>query len=143
MARILIFEDDVDYAGLLQESLESAGHSVAVTDEGDEAIRLLASSEFDLALIDIFIHRNGKVVPDGGLLLLGRLSSRQSGRPGTSIRKVPVIAMSGHFDNKGLGEIDSYARSFGADEILAKPFTHDQLVAAMDRLLPDKSVTEG
>lgn len=142
VARILIFEDNAEFADLLRQSLEALEHDVSITALGDEAFALLSGSGFDLAIVDIFIRREGQVVPDGGLLLLGRLKNLRSTRAGRERRRLPVIAISGEFNNRGIGEIGNFARSFGADEILAKPFTHSELLAVIDRLLSDREAPD-
>jgi two-component system CheB/CheR fusion protein len=52
-ARVLIVEDNPDSRNMLQALLELDGHDVSVAEDGLHGFESLATSDFDLALIDI------------------------------------------------------------------------------------------
>jgi len=54
-ARILIVEDDPDTAHSLRALLEDMGHTSTVAERGDDALRLLEKSEFDLIISDVLM----------------------------------------------------------------------------------------
>ena len=51
-ARILVVEDDAGMARLQQKRLERAGHSVAVAQAAEAALKTIADEGADLMLID-------------------------------------------------------------------------------------------
>jgi len=53
MARILVVDDEVSVARILERVLMSYNHEVVVANRGDEALQLMKSSSFDLLLSDI------------------------------------------------------------------------------------------
>jgi two-component system response regulator VanR len=57
MERILVVEDNPDYRELLQNFLESAGYSVAIAEDGVEALVITKKQVFDLILLDIMLPK--------------------------------------------------------------------------------------
>ncbi|HMC29504.1 MAG TPA: response regulator, partial [Candidatus Angelobacter sp.] len=57
MSRILVVEDERHIAEGLRFNLEAEGHSVAITDNGEDALtRLLTQNEpFDLMVLDVML----------------------------------------------------------------------------------------
>ena len=51
--RILVAEDNVTNQKVLRKILERAGHSVAIVENGQDALDALEASEFDLAIMDM------------------------------------------------------------------------------------------
>ncbi|HEU5432323.1 MAG TPA: response regulator [Thermomicrobiales bacterium] len=49
---ILVVDDDL--ADLLRDFFEDEGHAVVTTTDGDQALRRLAESTFDLVITDVF-----------------------------------------------------------------------------------------
>ena len=56
--RLLVVDDDRDFADSLFEILDLSGYDVEVAYSGEEAMSLCRSSRFDLALMDV--HMPGK-----------------------------------------------------------------------------------
>jgi two-component system OmpR family response regulator len=114
--RILVAEDDAVLADGLMHSLRRAGHAVDWVKTGAEADSAVASSEFDLLILDLGLPRMS------GLEVLRRLRARQS--------RLPVLiltAMDGVNDRvRGL--------DLGADDYLAKPFVLEELEARVRAL---------
>ena len=114
--RILVAEDDAILADGLSCSLRQAGYAVECVKTGPEADSAVASSEFDLLILDLGLPKMG------GLEVLRRLRARQS--------RVPVLiltAMDGVSDRvRGL--------DLGADDYLAKPFVLAELEARVRAL---------
>jgi two-component system OmpR family response regulator len=50
--RILIAEDDTETAEFVQRGLEQLGHNPAVAATGLDALHLLSTEQFDVAVID-------------------------------------------------------------------------------------------
>ncbi len=121
MARILITDDDVILAGMLQKVLTAYGHEVAHAGNGHEALRLYDPQLFHLVLTDLDMPGMG------GVELIGALRLAHPA--------VKVIAMSG-----GGGAITaedglSIARQAGALRTLTKPFPLPELLDAVKECL--------
>jgi DNA-binding NtrC family response regulator len=121
MARILLIEDDDFLRQVLAETLEREGHIVTGARDGRQGLVFFSPGAFDLAITDI-------VMPEKeGLEVVRSLRSRDPHL------KVLAISGGGHF-----GAADTYlllASRLGAHETLAKPFTRDDLLATLSRLL--------
>src|SRR5579885_3430303 len=55
MSKILIVDDDVSLVDMLQEYLESQHHTVETTDDGNIALEMLKSFQYDLVILDLGI----------------------------------------------------------------------------------------
>lgn len=88
--------------------------------EGREGIEVLRTHPVDLALVDLFMP--GKE----GLETIAELHRSHPG--------LNVIALSGG-GTKGLLDVPKAAKSLGAKRTLAKPFSPEDLIEAVDTLL--------
>jgi DNA-binding response OmpR family regulator len=120
MAKILLVEDEEAFLDMVDETLRQAGHETIVAREGKEALRLYDPKTIDIVLTDL-------IMPDiEGLALIAELVRLNAG--------VRIIAMSGG----GMGGTNLYfpaALSLGAVHVLAKPFSNEQLLSAVNALL--------
>lgn len=116
-ARILLVEDAPDVQMIVADLLRGHGHDVAVSSDGNEALRLAEEQQFDLMILDVMLPgRNGfelcRIVRergfDGGILML------------TARAQVDDRV-------EGLGT--------GADDYLIKPFDSKELLARVGALL--------
>jgi DNA-binding response OmpR family regulator len=125
MSRILVAEDDVRISAFLEKGLRSAGFTPTTVRDGQAALDLAESGEFDLLVLDI-----GLPVLDG-FEVLQRLRRRPD--------RLPVVILTAR---------DSVADTVaglegGADDYLAKPFRFEELVARIRaRLRDDRSGAE-
>ena len=119
MSAILIIEDDDQVRGVLQRMLEGAGYEVMTAANGRDAMRLQQKTPARVVVTDI-------VMPEQeGLQTITEL---RRDHPDTKI-----IAISG---GGGIGS-DQYLRlagRLGAQEVFPKPFSHKDLLAAVERL---------
>jgi len=126
MSRILVVEDERHIAEGLRFNLEAEGHSVDVTDNGEEALaRLLAQNErFDLMVLDVMLP--GK----DGFAVARELRQEQN--------YIPVLMLTAR------GRPEDVLKGFeaGADDYLPKPFNLDILIARIGGLLRRKSWLE-
>jgi len=114
--RILVMEDDDALRGLLTRVLRSAGHEVLEAENGVVGLRLWREHGADLVLTDIHMpETNGIEV----MLELRAFAPT-----------LPVIAMSGGQRALDLDLLGS-AKLLGAVRILTKPFSPDDVVAAV------------
>lgn len=126
MARVLVVDDDSDIREGLHHLLASYGHSVTEAENGAVGLERLESTSVDLVLIDIVMPRMEGVET---------IMKIRRARPGQKI-----VAMSGS-DSKH-SYLD-FARAFGADAVLAKPFQPAELLETIGSVLtPDWQVQE-
>ena len=109
---------------MLQRALTNAGYRVVTAIDGADASTMLSSIPVDAIVTDLIMPKKD------GLQLLMELRKTYP-----SVRVV-VMTGGGHISSE---EYLKYARAFGAHAILPKPFTHDQLLDAMAKILPPKS----
>jgi len=112
MQRIVIVEEDKLMRDLLAEWLSAEGYSVRAVASGDIQLK----DKADLVIVDVYMPRRGG---------LSRLRELQAANPQT-----PIIAISGQF-RPGLTGPCKTAREFGAHQVIAKPFTRRDLIAAV------------
>lgn len=115
MAHILLIDDDEAFRTLLYEMLIGVGHTVASATNGLDALKLFRACPADLILTDI-------KMPYDGLATIRILRAEHP--------KLGIIAMSGGSEVR----LD-YARSLGAQRTLTKPFTTEELTAAIAEVL--------
>lgn len=114
--RILIAEDDAILTDGLCRSLRQAGYSVDCVTDGHAADAALATSEFDLLILDVGLPRLS------GFEVLRRLRGRAS--------NLPVLVLT------ALDGVTHRVRGLdlGADDYLAKPFALAELEARVRAL---------
>jgi CheY-like chemotaxis protein len=115
---VLIVDDDADMRLYLRSCLETLGSRIARVLEaadGLTALRLARSGAVDLVISDVVLPGlSGRTLCEAI-----RADARLSG--------IPVLLISGE---------DDAARTDAADAFLAKPFNAQQLLAALEGLLP-------
>jgi DNA-binding NtrC family response regulator len=121
MARILLIEDDDSIRLLLRENLARDGHEVTTASNGREGLERYSPGAYDLVITDL-------IMPEmEGIEVLQDLRTRDP--------MVKALAMSG---GGQFGAAETYLRLaslLGAGKILAKPFTRDQFLAAVNEAL--------
>ncbi|MBF0125588.1 MAG: response regulator [Magnetococcales bacterium] len=124
MQRILIIDDERQIRDVLQQILERAGYLTEVAGDGEEGLRRLLEQPVDLVITDILMP--GK---DG----LETIEAVAGLRP-----DLPIIAISGG----GPGEKAQFALEMaqvcGAQRILAKPFSRQEILATVQEALGKK-----
>src|SRR5512138_3282379 len=104
--RILAVDDNRLNRLKLSRGLEQQGHSVAVAEDGRQALDMLRVEPFDLVLLDILMPEL-----DGYQVL-------EAMKVDAALREIPVIVVS------AVDEMDSVVRciEMGAEDYLPKPF---------------------
>jgi two-component system, OmpR family, alkaline phosphatase synthesis response regulator PhoP len=122
MSRILLVEDEAHIAQGLRFNLEADGHSVEVTDTGEQAMQLLVTENrpFDLMVLDVMLP--GK----DGFSVARELRQQHN--------FIPVLMLTAR------GRPEDVLKGFeaGADDYLPKPFNLDILIARIGGLLRRK-----
>ena len=114
---VLVVDDHADFRVATQDLLASMGFRVACAANGVEALKLLEYDPVFLIVTDLFMPKMD------GLELMTRL--RKGAKPAP-----PIIAVTGdaHVASDAVGKT---AAALGARAVLFKPFTRDQLAAAI------------
>jgi CheY-like chemotaxis protein len=121
MANILLVEDSPEVSMTVREILDSAGHQVAQAANGNEALTQLKAGRFDLVVSDIWMPEMD------GIALLKAI--RGAGNA------IPVVVISGGAPNAPLTYTAPLASTFGANEVIYKPFEKSELLDAVKRAL--------
>lgn len=115
--RILIVDDHADTLSVLSRLLKSEGHDVCVAGTAQSAMERISAQGFDLLLIDLGL-------PD--------LDGRDLLRGARALCAAPAIALTGF----GMeADVDS-CKSAGFSKHLVKPIAFNDLLAALEEVLP-------
>ena len=121
MATILLIDDDENVRSMLRLTLAHFGHTVIEAKNGKIGLELFPTSNADLVITDL-------VMPEKeGIEVLAALRAAKS--------TVKVIAISGGGRQRA-AEYLRMATLLGAARVLAKPFSTEALMAAVNELLP-------
>lgn len=117
--RILIIDDDSEFASLLRLHLVAAGYSAEIAEDAVEGGKAMLARQPDLVLCDIGMpYLNG----------LELMALMQSDEKSASI---PVVFVSGRSDSATMAR----AVELGAADFLAKPITRDLLLQTVEACL--------
>ena len=125
-ATIFLVEDDQELLQLMKIRLESLGHHVFSTQNGEEAYGLIHDKLPDLVILDVFL-------PDmDGLTILKRLKAPIDIETGKSnkTKDIPVIMVTGKAPM-----IENMTRVEGAADFFVKPFDAEKVVNRVTQLL--------
>ena len=124
MTRILIVDDEPAMASLLQSSLEAEEYEAEFTTSGEEAIRAIRESEFDVVITDLAMK------PVDGLAVI-RATKETS--PETEVMIMTAYASV---------ETAVEALKSGAFDYLIKPFSTDELLLRIRKILDQQSLRQ-
>ncbi len=116
MARILVADDEKLVRVTIRKILTSAGHEVTEAANGREAIEMQNAQACDLLITDIIMPEKEGVE-----------TTIELKRDHPNLK---IIAISGGGRTRNLDFL-KLAKQFGADAVLAKPFSEDQLLGAV------------
>ena len=115
--RVLVVEDEVRTAGLLQRGLSEEGYSVDIAADGPDAVWRASEFSYDAVVLDVMLPGYD------GIEVCRELRSRG--------RWAPVLMLTARDDLAArVRGLDS-----GADDYLAKPFSFDELFARLRALI--------
>jgi len=115
--RVLLVEDDEKLASYIEKGLKEAGFAVDRAEQGDEGLRLVLGSLYDVAIVDIMLPQLD------GLTLIDRMRARKV--------LTPVLILSAK------RSVDDLVRGLqtGGDDYLTKPFSFAELLARIQALI--------
>lgn len=121
-SRMLVVEDSPQFSEFVQSCLSNAGYAVSATLSGKDAVKLCERpGSFDAAIVDIFMPEQD------GFETLRALRERDP--------ELRVVAIASP-DEAGPLDVLRYARVFGANATLEKPFPCTRLLEVVADLVP-------
>lgn len=127
--RILIVEDDEDFAGAVTAILESRSYSVKHVDNREDASKMIEDEKPDLIILDIMMERM-----NDGFILCSQLKNDPA------YWDIPILAVSAITSKTGLKfSPETDGEYFKADEFIEKPVMTVELLERVDRLLSKSS----
>ena len=111
--KLLVVDDDLHIRRLIGLYLRDAGFEVTEAATGDEGLQTAQREPFDIVLIDLILPHYG------GFRLCQKLKSAPS---------PPRVVITTGDDSQQSRDL---AKESNADGFLAKPFTRDELLAAL------------
>ena len=119
MARIMAVDDQLAIRSSIELILKHHGHDVFVFENGKEAIQFARNENVDLVITDLNMPEMN------GMSLISSL------RRLDGYRLVPILVMT----TETADYKKKKARSVGATGWIAKPFTEERIVAALNKVL--------
>jgi CheY-like chemotaxis protein len=119
--RILLAEDNPINQKLAQRMLEKRGHTVVVAPNGEEAVLLHGSWQFDAILMDVQMPRMD------GMEATAKIREAEK----DTLEHIPIVAMTAHA-MKGDKE---RCLAAGMDDYVSKPVRAEEVLAALRRVL--------
>ncbi len=119
---VLIIEDDLAVARVIEQALSSQGYECVVAEVAEDALQILMHVPFDLAVVDIFMRGQG------GLVAIQAIRRRHP--------ECRIIATSGGWSSMTPAEALRAAWKVGADETLPKPFRLETLIDMAQKHVP-------
>jgi len=120
--RLLVVEDEPRIASFIRRGLEEQRHAVDVAPDGDDALLLATTNEYDVILLDVLLPRKS------GLAVCRELRARNVATP------ILMLTAKDSVDDKIAG------LAIGADDYLTKPFAFGELLARINALVRRQSL---
>ena len=113
MRKVLVVEDEPKIANMERDFLEGAGFEPYVTDNGEEALKIMDEVKIDAIILDVMLPG------EDGLEILSRLKASEV------TKEIPVIMVTA----KGAEYDKVMGLDCGADDYITKPFSMRELMA--------------
>lgn len=117
MKKILLAEDDADFASVLKQYLELYQYEITWTENGEEALTIFKTENFDICVFDIMMPKM-----DGFTLAEKIIQINPD---------VPFVFLTA----RKLKEDKIIGLKLGADDYIVKPFEADELVLRLNNIL--------
>lgn len=117
MKKILLAEDDADFAGILKHYLELYQFEITWAENGEEALVLFQSKTFDICVFDVMMPKM-----DGFTLAEKIIKINPD---------IPFVFLTA----RKLKEDKIIGLKLGADDYIVKPFEADELVLRLNNIL--------
>jgi DNA-binding NtrC family response regulator len=127
--KILVVDDDPIVLESCRRVLEPEGYLVTCVPSADDAFDNLEVGYFDLMIMDL------KMPEQDGLYLLGKVKEKW---PLERFLELPVLVMTGYPTHETLREL----KKSGVRQFIPKPFTPDELLAAVHKAMKRRQTNE-
>lgn len=117
MKKVLLAEDDLDFAAVLKQYLELYNYQITWAKDGEEALSLFQKGTFDICVFDVMMPKM-----DGFTLAEKIINSNP---------ETPFIFLTA----RKLKEDKLKGLQLGADDYIVKPFEADELVLRLNNIL--------
>ncbi|MGH2666122.1 response regulator transcription factor [Flavobacterium sp.] len=117
MKKVLLAEDDFDFASVLKQYLELYNYEVIWTKDGEEALAIFQKKPFDICVFDVMMPKID------GFTLAEKISLANP--------KMPFVFLTA----RKLKEDKIKGLQLGADDYIVKPFEADELVLRLNNIL--------
>lgn len=125
LKKILIVEDEVDYAEMVKMRLELAGYEVAIAEDAYQGNKAVINENYDLIILDLSMPIGG------GFSLLERIR-------GMELKSsVPVVILTGKTIDD---EIIQQAKQFNVSAIFTKPYDSEKFLGKIKSLAPTEEI---
>ncbi len=116
MQRILIIEDEIDIADMIEYLLTDEGYDVSVVHTGEAGLSLMEKESFNLVVLDLNLPAMD------GLTVCNRIKQRSA---------VPVVILSARDrDSDVISGLE-----IGAEDYITKPFNHREFILRVGKIL--------
>lgn len=117
MTKLLLVEDEKNFAMVLKDYLRMNGYDVTWCENGEEAWQVFQNHQFDLGILDIMMPKK-----DG--FTLGKQIREQN-------KSIPLLYLTA----RGMREDQIKAYQLGADDYITKPFDSELLLLKLKAIL--------
>lgn len=124
MRRIMIVDNEPDIVYLVKKMLEKKGYEVTQASNGRECLQKINKEKPDLVLMDV-------IMPGIDGWEVARKLKRNN-----KTKNIPVAMFTIMNDEEHVKKSFEYAR---ADEHIGKPFSRDEMLATIERVLQKKA----
>ncbi len=117
MKKVLLAEDDFDFASVLKQYLELYGYDVTWAENGEEALAVFQSATFDICVFDVMMPKMD------GFTLAEKIIKINP--------EIPFVFLTA----RKLKEDKIIGLKLGADDYIVKPFEAEELVLRLNNIL--------
>lgn len=117
MKKILLAEDDADFAGILKQYLEISGFLVSWCKDGEEALKIFKNSVFDICVFDVMMPKLDGFSLAEKIVMLNP--------------EMPFVFLTA----RQMKEDKIKGLKLGADDYIVKPFEADELILRLNNIL--------
>ena len=119
MAKILVADDSLAELQIIQQTLQSSGHSIITVMDGDAAEEKAKSDTFDLIILDVIMPKKN------GFQVCREIKTNDK------TKNIPVIMVT----SKDQESDKFWGMKQGADEYLTKPFKPEDLLKTVKKYI--------
>lgn len=122
--RVLVVDDEPDFAGIVQSNLRKAGYDVEVAYDGVEALEKVKANPPDAIVLDVMMPEKD------GYEVCAELKKDEN------LQDIPIVMLTAVADHVGSTRYSHHqGMSMEADDYLPKPASADEILDSVKRLL--------